>query len=161
MAEKHLVVQGAICLCNFGTAPDKLKVLSHTKEYANDKDSAKKLIGSTKEIGSTFEKNTFGSCSKQNNKPCTAIVTEWKGFYENTILTNGGKILLEDSKATCPVGGADCIKVVDHGQIAEVSQQNMEKAKPEVQQVLNAAVDTRMLVKPAMIEDDISESVSN
>ena len=37
MAEKHIVVQGAMCKCQFGQAPDKIKVLSHKKEYANDK----------------------------------------------------------------------------------------------------------------------------
>lgn len=36
MADKHLVVQGAICMCNFGSAPDRLKVLTNQKEYAND-----------------------------------------------------------------------------------------------------------------------------
>ena len=51
MAEKHIVVQGAICKCQYGQAPDTLKVLSHDKEYANDKDASKKRIATTKEIG--------------------------------------------------------------------------------------------------------------
>ncbi len=41
MAEKHIVVQGATCKCQFGQAPDKLKVFTHQKEYANDKDASK------------------------------------------------------------------------------------------------------------------------
>jgi hypothetical protein len=45
MAEKHIVVQGAVCKCQFGQVPDTIKVLSHRKEYANDKDASKKLIG--------------------------------------------------------------------------------------------------------------------
>ncbi|WP_412466916.1 DUF4280 domain-containing protein [Pedobacter sp. KLB.chiD] len=137
MAEKHVVVQGAQCMCKFGSAPDKLKVLTHTKEYANDKDGSKKLIATTVDIGTTFEKNMFGSCSKMNNKPCTATVTKWSGFYEDTVLTNGGKILLEDSKATCPIGGTDCISIVQHGQKAEASQQNFDNANKDVQSQLN------------------------
>lgn len=137
--EKHLVVHGATCLCNFGTAPDNLVVLTHKKEYANDKDGAKKLIASTKDIGSTLQKNCFGSCSKKNNSPCTAVITEWGAFYDKVTLTHGGNLLLEDSKATCPVGGKDCIKVLKHGQQADVSAQNMKKADPNIQQVLNPA----------------------
>lgn len=148
MAEKHLVVQGAICQCNFGSAPDKLKVLTHQKEYANDKDASKKLIASTKDIGLTLEKNCFGSCAKQLNKPCQAVITEWTGFYEKTTLTHGGKILLEDSKATCPIGGKDCILILNHGQIAEAGNENFEKAKPAVSKVLNPAVDIREVTQP-------------
>lgn len=145
MAEEHIVVQGATCRCNFGTAPDQLKVLTHKREYGNDKDSVKKYIASTKDIGTTFEKNTFGSCSKQNNNPCSAVVSEWKGFYEKTTLTNGGKILVESSKATCPVGGSGCILIVKHGQSAQVGKQNVDNAKPVVSNTLNPAVDIRKL----------------
>ncbi|WP_316826788.1 DUF4280 domain-containing protein [Pedobacter miscanthi] len=137
MAEKYIVVQGAVCMCNFGTAPDKLKVLTQQKEYVNDKDGANKLIATDKDIGTTFEKNMFGSCSKMNNKPCTAAVTKWSGFYENTVLTNGGKLLLEDSKATCPIGGTDCIKIVFHGQVMEPSSSNFVNSPDEVQSAIN------------------------
>lgn len=155
MAEKYIVVQGAICQCNFGTAPDKLKVLSHKREYANDKDGTTKAIASTKDIGSTFSSNTFGSCSKQNNRPCTAVVTEWKGFYEKVTLTNGGNVLLEDSKATCPVGGAGCIKVIKHGQTAEVSKQQTQNANPKVQKTLNPAVDPKRYNQPKFSSEGI------
>jgi hypothetical protein len=142
MAEKHIVVQGAQCMCKFGSAPDKLKVLTHTKEYANDKDGSQKSIGTTMDIGPTFEKNMFGSCSKMYNKPCNAVVTKWSCFYEDTILTNGGKILLEDSKATCPIGGPDCIEIVQHGQKAEASKQNFNNANKDVQSQLNPMSDS-------------------
>jgi hypothetical protein len=137
--EKHLVVQGATCMCNYGTSPDNLVVLTHHREYANDKDGVKKLIASTKDIGSTLQKNSFGSCAKQRNNPCVAVISEWKGIYEKVTLTNGGNILLEDSKATCPIGGAGCIKIVKHGQVADVSSSNMKRANPKVQQALNPA----------------------
>ncbi|MCX2451707.1 DUF4280 domain-containing protein [Pedobacter sp. PLR] len=140
MAEKHIVVQGAVCLCNFGTSPDNLKVLTNQKNYANDDNGSKKPIATHKDIGSTFEKNTFGSCSKKNNSPCTAVVTKWADFYEDTLLDNGGKILLESSKATCPVGGADCIKIIKHGQMAEPTAQNFDNANEGVQKTLNPMI---------------------
>ena len=132
MADKHLVCEGALCKCTYGTMPDKLKVLTHSKEYINDPKGQSKLTASTKDINATFEKNTFGSCAKQNNKPCQAVVTEWTGFYNKITLTHGGKALLEDSKATCPIGGADCIAIIFHGQMAEITQQNKDKGDDDV-----------------------------
>jgi len=133
MSEKHLVCQGATCKCNFGTTPDKLKVLTQSKRYINDKDGSKKLMATDKDISKTFEKNTFGSCAKMNNNPCQAIVTKWSGFYDKiTVDDNGGKALLEDSKATCPIGGKDCIVIIDHGQVCEVSSRNLKNSDPEV-----------------------------
>ncbi|NRS94105.1 hypothetical protein HNQ03_003205 [Chryseobacterium sp. 16F] len=76
MSEKHLVCQGAICQCNYGTTPDKLKVLTQTKRFINDKEGSTKLMATNMDIGaSTFEKNTFGPCKMQpipggGFKPC-------------------------------------------------------------------------------------------
>ncbi|MFC6098376.1 DUF4280 domain-containing protein [Flavobacterium qiangtangense] len=140
MSEKHLVCHGALCQCNFGTAPDKLMVKTHQKEYINDSSGTEKLIATTKDIGQTFEKNNFGSCSKMNNNPCKVQVTEWKGFYEKTTLEHSGKILLEDSKATCAVGGPDCIKITFHGQVTQTSSANVSNTKPETMETLNPMV---------------------
>lgn len=66
-------------------------------------------------------------------KPCQAVVTSWSGFYDKiTLADNNGKALLEDSKATCPIGGPDCIKIINHGQVAELSSKNVENADKEV-----------------------------
>lgn len=132
MAEKHLVCQGAICMCKFGATPDKLKVLSHIKEFINDPDGSQKLLATTMEIGPTLEKNSFGACKKQKNNPCVASITEWKDFYKEVTLSNGGKLLLENSKATCPIGGAGCIEIIFHGQVAELGPQNEENVDDEV-----------------------------
>lgn len=149
MSEKHIVVQGATVKCKFSVEPklDKLKVKTHSKHYANDKDASKKLIATDKEIGQTLEKNTFGKCKKQPNGsgdylPCQAVITKWSGFYDKVTLSNKGKILLESSKATCPMGGPDCITVDKHGQKAEPSKQNAQKAKPQVNNQLNPLVNT-------------------
>lgn len=133
MAEKHVVCQGAICICKFGGAPDKLVVLSHQKEYVNDVEASQKLLATSLELGATFEKNCFGPCSKlPYSPPCAASVVQWSGCYEEVIASNGGTILLEDSKATCPIGGTDCIEIIFHGQVTEMSAQNEENAEEEV-----------------------------
>ena len=147
MSEKHFVVQGATCVCNFGTTPDKLKVLTQQEHYANDKDGTKKLIVTDKDLGTTFEKNTFGSCKKTNNSPCSATVTSWTGMYDKVTLSNQGKIILEDSKATCPIGGKDCIKIINHGQIAELSSQNVKNSDPIIQTMINPLVDSSTLLE--------------
>ncbi|WP_312079341.1 DUF4280 domain-containing protein [Chryseobacterium sp.] len=150
MAEKHIVVQGALCKCQFGQAPDKLKVLSHQKEYANDKAASKKLIVTTKEVGAaTFEKNTFGSCTKMGSPPppCKVMVTEWQNFYDKVQLSNGGYIILEDSKAVCAIAGTPCIEIIDHGQRAEASKQNFKNADQDIQQQINPLVDSEEMFK--------------
>lgn len=160
MAEKHIVVQGAMCKCQFGQAPDKLKVLTHQKEYANDKDASKKLIVTTKEIGdATFEKNTFGNCTKNGGPPppCKIMVTEWQNFYDKVQLSNGGFIIVEDSKAICAVAGSPCIEIIDHGQRTEASQQNFKNANPEVQQQINPLVDAEEMRKEEKNDEDSSD----
>ena len=144
MSQKHIVVNGATLKCKFSVEPklDKLKVKTQSKHYANDKDGSAKLIATDKEIGQTLEKNTFGKCKKQPNGsgdylPCQVTITKWSGFYEKITLSNNGKALLEDSKATCPVGGPDCIEVTNHGQIAEPSEQNFINANPDVHNLIN------------------------
>lgn len=148
MSEKHLVCQGATCQCQFGKTPDKLKVLTQTKRFLNDSDGAKKLIATHMDLGKTFEKNTFGSCAKMNNNPCQVVVSEWKGFYDKVKLEeNIGNPLLEDSKATCPIGAPDCISIINHGQTAEISQQNIENGEEESLKLLLPLADIKS--KPA------------
>lgn len=133
MSLKHLVCQGAICQCNFGSTTDKLKVLTQSKHYINDKEASYKLTATHQDLGSTFELNSFGTCAKQNNKPCQALVTAWSGYYEKyTLSDNNGHALLEDSKATCPIGGKDCIVIINHGQTVEITKENLKNVDPEV-----------------------------
>lgn len=162
MSEKHIVVQGATVKCKFSVEPklDKLKVKTQSKHYANDKDAADKLIATDKDIGQTLEKNTFGKCKMQPNGsgdflPCQAVITKWIGFYEKVTLSNQGKILLEDSKGTCPIGGPDCILIDNHGQKAEVSEQNVKKANPQVNSQINPLVDVTELYEIPHTDDGI------
>ena len=150
MSDKHIVVHGATVQCKFSVAPqtDILQVLSQTKPYtyANDKESAEKLVASTMEIGQTLQKNTFGNCKKQPNgssyNPCQAVIAEWKGFYDKITLANKGNVLLEDSKATCPIGGPDCISITKHGQKAQPSNQNTRKKDEDKSNAINPMANT-------------------
>ena len=148
MSDKAVVVDGATTKCQFSVAPqtDILKVLSQSKDYANDKQGEKKLIATTKEIGQTLEKNTFGNCKMQptgnSYLPCKAVITQWTDFYEKVTLSNKGKILLEDSKATCPIGGAGCITITKHGQKAEPSKQNVRSKNTDKSDAINPLANT-------------------
>ncbi len=139
MSQKHVVCNGAVCQCKFGTTPDKLKV-KQTDYYINESSPSKKAIANTLDIGQPFEANTFGSCKMMNNNPCKPAITQWQDFYDKVTLQNGGKILLESSKATCAIGGSPCVEITYHGQVAELGKSNVEKADEEVQAVLNPLV---------------------
>lgn len=144
MSLKEKVVQGALCQCQFGTTPDKLKVLTQQKYFINDLNGSSKLAATHKDIETTFEKNTFGSCKKKNNTPCTVTVTEWSGFYEKEKYSPpDGYILLQDSKATCPVGGKDCISIMKTGQMGEPSQSSIQNADDELQSHVNPIIDIK------------------
>lgn len=156
MALKYIVVQGATCKCTFGKTPDKLKVLTNTKNFANDPEGKSKPIASTKDIGAaTFEKNSFGSCGKMNNGPCKPNITKWDGAYEKATLNNGGNPLLEDSKATCAVGGAPCIEITDHGQISQPSKQNFKNADPALHSQINPLVDIAAMYKKQLMHKGV------
>lgn len=149
MSEKHFVVQGAICKCTLSEKPqtDKLMVKTHSKHYGNDRDSDK-LIATTKELGQTFENNTYGNCLKRplgNHQydKCIVDITQWDDFHEKVTLSNQGKKLLECSKATCKMGTPGCIEIVNHGQTAEPGEQNFKNINPMIHNLINPMVDVR------------------
>lgn len=149
------IVQGAECKCQFGTTPDKLKVNTQSSVYLNDNGGSTKLEATSSDIGSTFEKNTFGSCKKQNNNPCVAQITQWSNPEEQSI-EGGGCLLTEKSKATCPIGGTDCITIIYHGQQAEASSQNVKNVDSEIQSQINPFVDVEMLERDLKTEINLN-----
>lgn len=151
MSEKHLVCNGAVCQCKFGTTPDKIKV-KQTDYYINENDPSQKAIANTKDIGQPFEANTFGSCKKLNNNPCKPVITEWKDFYKQVTLENKGKILLENSTASCAIGGPSSVSITFHGQTANVASQHQNKTTDDVQAQLNPMV---QMNKSDFIEPEI------
>ncbi|RAV30763.1 DUF4280 domain-containing protein [Sinomicrobium soli] len=141
MSSGKIVCQGALCECRYGDFPDTLQVVSKHKEYVNESDGSDKMIATHMDVGQPFEKKTFGQCKLQPTpggyKPCQVQVAEWQDFYEKVTLSNGGKVLTEKSKATCPVAGAPCITVSFHGQTASPTSQQMEQADEETHVMLN------------------------
>ncbi|NLR61596.1 DUF4280 domain-containing protein [Chitinophaga polysaccharea] len=114
MADKHFVVQGAVCRCRFGTTSSKLQVLN-TNEYMNDHAGSIKPVASSKELGNPFLPATFGHCSLTQNA-CVPAISKWRNTLRQIVLANNGQILTENSKAYCIVAGTPCIAVTHHGQ---------------------------------------------
>ncbi|HEY9259360.1 PAAR-like protein, partial [Chitinophaga sp.] len=129
MADKHFVVQGAVCKCSFGNTSSKLQV-SATSEYINDHSGSTKAVASTSETGNPFAPGTFGVCIFSHNA-CTPSITKWLGFSSNITLSGGGKILTEDSTAICAVSGTPCISISDHGQAAGITPHSDNNAHTE------------------------------
>jgi hypothetical protein len=161
MNGKAVLVYGATVICKNSVAPqtDKLKVLSQKVHYANDKEGNEKLIATTMELGQTLEKNTFGQCKLQPSGssylPCKVVITKWDNFYDKVTLSNSGSILLEDSKATCPIGGSKCISVINHGQKANLGKQHKNSNKANAVNPLGNAETIQQ--EQQQLEDDFAE----
>ena len=140
-----MVCVGALCQCQFGSSPVKLKVLKQTKHYINDAAGSQKLMATDKEIGQPFESPFFGSCSKMNNSSCAVNITEWSGFYDKVKMSNGGHPLMDSSKATCPTGAKDCIVINFHGQTASPSSSQAQQSNSNTTAAINPAVNMKKL----------------
>ncbi|MBL4746274.1 MAG: DUF4280 domain-containing protein [Flavobacteriaceae bacterium] len=148
MSTGHIAVNGAICECQFGLAPDELVVGAQSKEFIND-DGGKKLIANTKELPAPFKAKTFGTCKLQPTpggyKTCQPNIQEWQDFYDKIELENGGNLLTEKSKAICSIAGTPCIKFTWHGQTAEGNSSNVAQTEEETQYQLNPLVNIKEL----------------
>ncbi|MEC5148206.1 PAAR-like protein [Chitinophaga sp. 212800010-3] len=118
MADKHIVVQGALCQCSFGSVSNKL-VVSGASEYINDHSGNLKPVASTNTTGNPFLPGAFGSCSFSRST-CMPSIIKWSSTG-NVILSDNGKVLLENSTAVCAVSGAATISILFHGQTASLS----------------------------------------
>lgn len=147
---KMIVCQGAKCRCNQSETPTQieLKVLSQMKYYINDGEGSQKLIASTMDVPLPFDAPFFGNCklkpSGSNFLPCAPALSQWQKPYENVELSNGGKILTEESTAMCTIGGT--IKIEEHGQ---------DPAQINESQVQNGTLAVATLLNPALDEADI------
>ena len=123
-----MVCQGAKCTCDKAVdpSPKELKVLSHSKYVINDNGESK-LLATNRE--KTLNNLNFGKCKVPDpNKPvpCTAKL-EWKDYYERVQLPDGAYVLTEKSTAICSAKGGN-IKIVQHGQQANITTQEVEQA---------------------------------
>lgn len=46
--------------------------------------------------------------------PCKPVITEWKDYYKDVKLSNGGYCCTEDSTAVHAIAGTECIRILDH-----------------------------------------------
>ncbi|WP_025142908.1 PAAR-like protein [Pedobacter jeongneungensis] len=123
-----LACHGAKCTCDkaFDPSPKPLKVLSHNKYVINDN-------GETKLIATTLENKllnlNFGQCKVPDPSkpvPCTAKL-QWKDYYEKVELPNGAYVLTDKSTAICTAKNGN-IKIVQHGQQANITSHELENA---------------------------------
>ncbi len=138
----YLVCETATCECKFGNKPATLEVKTNPEHYINSIDGEKQTASSV-DIGNPFKEQTFGKCSKQGNPqpPCKPDITKWEGFYDKVTLKNGGKILLDNSKAICSIAGSPCISITHHGQSDPITQHEMDNTSDEQAQVVSPLVD--------------------
>jgi len=137
---KLFVAQKGKAICDKGTKFPQFKVSSHRKLYINDKDDVDDYLAVTEnDLQFNPPAVPFGNCSVKNGQPCSfAPAGKWKKFYKDVkVLDNA--LLTEISELQCSVGGK--IKVMDHGQKAQLSKQNFKNADAKVHSYINPLVD--------------------
>jgi hypothetical protein len=150
---KKFVIQKGKAICDKGTKFPQFKVNSHKKHYINNSGDSDNYLAVT-ENDTQFNPPAvpFGNCSLQNNKPCTfAPAGKWQKFYEDVKVSENA-LLTEISELQCSVGGK--IKIMDHGQRAELSKQNFKNADAKVHGYINPLVNLRKF-NNRLEEDDL------
>lgn len=135
MTDKHFVVHGALCKCNFGSTPGRMLVAAHS-EYMNDGSGSLKPVASSIETGNPFMPGAFGACALTHTT-CVPNILEWKEILAGITLSNGGKILTENSAALCAVSGSTCISILHHGQTALVTNRQADASTALYTSALN------------------------
>lgn len=128
MADKF-IVEGALCTCQFGTTPARIKVLKPTKFKIN---GGKKVVD-TMNLGPCFDAPMFTMCNMIPDapKPCAAVVTQWSGGFSDVKINHMASPLLPNSKGTCALGIPQCISFSFEGQLGLPSIPQMKMAAAE------------------------------
>jgi hypothetical protein len=128
--EKNFIIDSAICMCKFGTAPGRLKVNSHRLVVLNHSD---KKIATSNELQNTFYPPAFGTCTYNSpyTKPCAPVIVKWSNVYKGMRLPGNACPLMPDSKATCSMSGVECIEITFHGQIDVPTPPHVKNATEE------------------------------
>ena len=110
---KEYVVQGAMCMCKFGTTPAILKVPDNDFLYMNGK-----LTATTLTLGNVFQPPGFGVCKFGIfSKPCIPAITQWSGYCDEVSINGNSFPLTDSSKGTCAAGSPACIDFKTTGQV--------------------------------------------
>lgn len=142
---KLFVIQKGKAICDKGTKFPNFKVTSHQKHYINNKEASSDFLAVTKD-DTQFNPPAvpFGDCSLQNNQPCSfAPAGKWQKFYKD-VQVKDHPLLTEISELQCNIGGK--IKVMDHGQRAQLTKQNFKNANPKVHGYINPFVNLRKFI---------------
>jgi len=137
---KKYVIQRGKAICDKGSQFPNFKVNSHQKHYWNDENRKEDYLAVTEE-DVQFHPPTvpFGNCSLKNGQACCfAPVGKWQKPYEKVKIM-GKSFLTEISELQCAVGGK--IKVMEHGQRAELSKQNFKNANAFIHDQINPLID--------------------
>ena len=139
---KHFVIQKGKAICDKGTSFPNFKVTSHQKHYWNDSDGKDDYLAVTED---DLQFNPiavpFGNCSSKNGQPCSfAPAGKWTKPYDK-VKVMGKSCLTEISELQCAIGGK--IKVMNHGQTAEITKQNVKNADVELLSHINPFFDFR------------------
>lgn len=128
--DKLFIADQALCMCQFGTAPGKLKVSSQNKMFIN----MNKKIATSMELNNCFYPPAFVMCNfSYPPQPCKVMVTQWTNLYQKMRLNGNAYPLMRNSKAFCSLSGIDCIKIMNEGQIEIVGQSHTKNATAEHQ----------------------------
>lgn len=112
--DEKFAVDGAICMCAFGTTPGRMKVTDQHFAHIN----GRSLAGTSMNLGNAFYPPGFTVCKASwPSRPCTANVVAWSDTFTKVKINGVATLLTDRSKATCALGGTDCIRFVNHGQI--------------------------------------------
>ena len=137
---KYFVIQKGKAICDKGTAFPNFKVNSHQKLYWNDEGGKADYLAVTQEDVQFFPPAIpFGNCSLKNGQPCSfAAAGKWQKPYDKVKVLDKS-CLTEISELQCAVGGK--IKIMDHGQRAELSKQNFKNTDANTHNHINPMVD--------------------
>ncbi len=132
---KKFIAEGATCMCKFGSAPGRLKVVSHQLIRINHGD---KKIATSAELGNPFCPPAFGVCKAGwFSRPCVPSIVKWDNVYDHMRINRGANPLLPESRGTCAACGVPCIDIIDHGQVEQLGLMQREHASTEYQNDLN------------------------
>jgi hypothetical protein len=127
---KEFIVEGAMCVCKFGTTPGILIVLDQPFAHIN----GKKLISTTTNLGNVFQPPGFTVCKASVlPKPCIPTVVQWSNAFEKLKVRKTGAVLINESKGTCALGCPDCIQFITTGQIPLPNELQMQQASSPFQ----------------------------
>ncbi|MBP5455136.1 MAG: DUF4280 domain-containing protein [Paludibacteraceae bacterium] len=133
MSGSHVVLDGALFVCNQGSVPNSIMASSNQKLYVQNK-----RVVTTGDSQFQTPAMTFGTCllstKKQAGQPCEYQQGEWD---ENTCYGDG--IVLDSSKMYCsacaPKGGE--ITCLFHGQVCQVTAKDVADFDVETAVLLN------------------------